>query len=131
MNFENALNQAKKVLIKNKIIESPLLDTEILLSKAINKKREFIILNLDKKIDKDSFQHFRDLVLQRASGKPISYIIKEKGFWKYQFKISEDVLIPRPDTEILIEQVLKITQYKNKLKILDIGVGSGCILLSI
>ncbi len=131
MNFENALNQATKILIENKMKKTPLLDTEILMAKAIKVKREFIISNLDEKIDKNSLQYFKDLVLQRANGKPISYIIGEKNFWKYKFKITEDVLIPRPDTEIIIEEVMKVTKFKNKLKILDMGVGSGCILLSI
>ena len=84
-----------------------------------------------KNIDKNSLCYFDQLVSERASGKPISYIIGIKEFWKFKFKIIDDVLIPRPDTEILVAEALKITKYKKKLKILDIGVGSGCILLSI
>ena len=55
----------------------------------------------------------------------------EKNFWNYEFKINKNVLVPRPDSELIIEEVLKLTKNKNKLKLLDIGVGSGCILLSI
>ena len=131
MNLRNALNQASRILIKNEIIKSTLLDSEILMCKAINRNREFIISNLNTKIDKNSLKYFKDLVLQRACGKPISYIIGEKNFWKYQFQINNNVLIPRPDTEIIIEEVIKITKNKKKLRVLDIGVGSGCILLSI
>jgi len=130
MNFENALDEASKILIE-KNVKSPLLDSEILMSKAVDKNREFIISNLDEKINDISYIYFRKLVALRASGKPISYIIGKKNFWNYQFKVTEDVLIPRPDTEIVIEEVLKITKFKNKFKILDIGVGSGCILLSL
>ena len=130
MNFENALNKASKFLDRNNIITSTL-DSEILMSKAINKNREFIITNLNKKIDNNTLKYFNNLILQRSYGKPISYLIGVKEFWKFQFKITNDVLIPRPDTEIIIEEVLKISKYRNKLKILDIGVGSGCILLTI
>ena len=130
MNLENALNKASEILFNNNI-KTSLLDSEILMSKAINKDRRFIISNLRKNIDKNSLYYFDQLVSERASGKPISYIIGIKEFWKFKFKIIDDVLIPRPDTEILVEEALKITKYKKKLKILDIGVGSGCILLSI
>jgi len=64
-------------------------------------------------------------------GKPIVYLTGKKDFWKHEFQITEDTLIPRPDTELIIEQVIKITKNKSKLKILDVGVGSGCILLSV
>ena len=131
MNFRNALSQASRILIKNEIIKSTLLDSEILMCKALNTNREFIISNLNNKIDKNSLKYFKDLVLQRACGKPISYIIGTKNFWKFQFQINNNVLIPRPDTEIIIEEVIKITKNKKKLRVLDIGVGSGCILLSI
>ena len=131
MNFRNALSQARRILIKNEIIKSTLLDSEILMCKAFNTNREFIISNLNNKIDKNSLKYFKDLVLQRACGKPISYIIGTKNFWKFQFQINNNVLIPRPDTEIIIEEVIKITKNKKKLRVLDIGVGSGCILLSI
>ena len=131
MNLRNALNQASRILIKNEIIKSTLLDSEILMCKAINRNREFIISNLNNKIDKNSLKYFKDLVLQRACGKPISYITGTKNFWKFQFQINNNVLIPRPDTEIIIEEVIKITKNKKKLRVLDIGVGSGCILLSI
>ena len=131
MNLRNALNQASRILIKNEIIKSTLLDSEILMCKALNTNREFIISNLNNKIDKNSLKYFKDLVLQRACGKPISYITGTKNFWNFQFQINNNVLIPRPDTEIIIEEVIKITKNKKKLRVLDIGVGSGCILLSI
>ena len=101
------------------------------MSKVIKKDRKFIISNLDLEIDKKSLKNFEKLNFQRACGKPISYITGIRNFWKYQFKITKDVLIPRPDTEIIIEEILKITKFKEKLKLLDIGIGSGCILLSI
>jgi release factor glutamine methyltransferase len=130
MNLQTAIDIANKELKKNKI-KSSMLDCEILMSKVINNSREFIILNSKKKIKKNNYNHFKKLVYERSKGKPIAYITGKKYFWKYEFEINEDVLIPRPDTEIIIEQVLNIFKNKSRINLLDIGVGSGCILLSI
>ena len=118
-------------ILKNRSILSAQLDTEILISKAINKNREYIILNHDEALNKENIKYFKKLVQERATKKPIAYILNKKFFWKNEFYVNENTLIPRPDTEIIVEQILKITKNKNNLSILDIGVGSGCILLSI
>ena len=130
MNLEKAIDIASTKLKKKKI-KSSILDCEILMSKAINNSRKFIILNLKKEIKNSNYNHFKKLVYERSKGKPIAYITGKKYFWKYEFEINEDVLIPRPDTEIIIEQVLNIFKNKSGINFLDIGVGSGCILLSI
>jgi release factor glutamine methyltransferase len=130
MKLEIAINSAYKELKKNKI-KSALIDSEILMSQAINKSREFIILNLDHDISKKEYDYFQKMVNQRSKGKPIAYLTGKKFFWKDEFLINDNVLIPRPDTEVIIEQVLKIYKKKNKVSFLDIGFGSGCILLSI
>ena len=130
MNFETAIDIANTELKKKKI-KSSILDCEILMSKAIKNSREFIILNSQKKIKDNSYSYFKKLVDERSKGKPIAYITGKKYFWKYEFEINEDALIPRPDTEIIIEQVLNIFKYKRRINFLDIGIGSGCILLSI
>ena len=101
------------------------------MSKAINKNREFIILNLQQELNRDDYFYFKELINERSKGKPIAYLTGKKSFWKYDFEINENVLIPRPDTEILVEQVLNIYKNKKNLNLLDIGSGSGCILLSI
>ena len=130
MNIEIAIRNACKELKKNKI-SSALLDSELLLSKAINKDRQFILLNLDKELNKIEQDSFSDLILKRMKGKPLAYLTGNKSFWKHNFKVNEKVLIPRPDTEVLIEQVLKIYKNKNYINFLEVGVGSGCISLSI
>ena len=130
MNIKNAINDANRILSLNNI-KSSKLDCEILMGEAINEDRKNVILSLESKLNKYSLDYFKHLVHQRSYGKPIAYLIGKKDFWKYEFKVSEDVLIPRPDTEIIIEEVLKFSKNKTKLKVLDIGVGSGCILLSI
>ena len=71
------------------------------------------------------------MVQQREKGEPIAYLTGKKDFWKYEFEVSKDTLIPRPDSELIVEQILEFTKNKSKLNILDIGVGSGCLLLSV
>ncbi len=117
--------------LKDKSIKSALLDSEILLSEVIKKSREFVILNSKYDVSEKEHNYFKEMINQRAKGKPIAYLIGKKFFWKDEFFVNEKVLIPRPDTEIIIEQVLKIYKKKNKINFLDIGFGSGCILLSI
>ena len=130
MNIFSALKKADKYLKINNIKTSRL-DSEILLSKAINQDRKYIILNPKKKLSNKVFSCFKKLISQRSKGTPIAYLLEKKEFWKYEFKITKDVLIPRPDTELIIEEALKISKNKLKLKVLDVGVGSGCIILSI
>ena len=130
MNIQSALKKGQSILIDNNI-PSAKLDSEILMSQAIKKNKEFIILNLNKEIKKKDLDYFDNLIQKRAKSKPIAQIIKKKDFWKYEFIVNNNVLIPRPDTEILIEQALKLVKNKNRLQILDIGIGSGCILMSI
>ena len=130
MKLEIAIKNAYQKLKKNNI-KSALLDSEILLSDAIHKSREFVILNLNQEISEKEFNSFQEMINQRLKGKPIAYLTRKKFFWKYKFLVNEKVLIPRPDTEIIVEQVLKIYKKRNKIHFLDIGFGSGCILLSI
>ena len=130
MNIKKAVDEACLILKKSNI-KNPKLDTEILMSEVFQEDRKFIILNLEKKIEKESFNQYFNLIKQRSFGKPVAYLIKKKYFWKHEFEISNDVLIPRPDTEIIIDKTLKLIKHKSKLKVLDIGVGSGCILLSL
>tara|TARA_A100001234_G_scaffold125321_1_gene109887 strand:+ start:1532 stop:2374 length:843 start_codon:yes stop_codon:yes gene_type:complete len=130
MNLQSALFEANKILAKNNIPSSKL-DSEILLSKVLNKDRKFIILNLDKSLDYANYKKFKNLISQRLTRKPIAYLVGKKDFWKYEFYIFDGTLIPRPETELIIEEVLRIFKYKDKINILEIGIGSGCILLSI
>ena len=130
MNINTALIEGTKILKKNNI-RLPQLDSEILMSKILKKDRKYLVLNLNKSIENESLKIYKDLIKKRSLGKPIAYLTGVKNFWKHEFKIAEDVLIPRPDTEILIQETLKVLKFKRQVSILDIGVGSGCILLSI
>ena len=130
MNIQSAITEGINIL-KNKSILSAKLDSEILMAKALGKKREYIILNNDKIIKEQNLKYFKKLVHERAIRKPIAYLLNKKFFWNSEFYVNKNTLIPRPDTEIIIEQILKSTKNKKYLNILDIGVGSGCILLSV
>ena len=130
MNINFAINEGALILKKG-LISTAQLDSELLMSKIIEKDRKDIILCENEKLNLELYKNFKFLIYERLKRKPIAYLLGKKDFWKYQFKISEGVLIPRPDTEIIVEEVLKITKYRQKLIILDIGVGSGCLLLSI
>ena len=130
MIIKNILNQAYQKL-NNSNIKNANLDCEILLSNTINQKREYVILNSKKSLDKKHVNIFSNLIERRKKGEPVAYLINEKEFWKETFYVDNTVLIPRPDTELLIESVMKYTKRDSKLHVLDIGTGSGCILLSI
>jgi len=130
MNIRSAIIKGANIL-KNKSINSAKLDSEILLASVIDKDRKYLILNNDQIIKEKNLKHFQKLINKRSFGEPIAYLTNEKFFWNYKFFVTKDTLIPRPDTELIVEQILKLTKSKTKMKILDIGVGSGCILLTI
>jgi release factor glutamine methyltransferase len=130
MNIENTLNEGINILQQNKI-PNPQLDSEILLSNLIRKDKKHIILNPKELLNSEQLDKFKSLIERRKKGEPIAYLINKKEFWKEEFFVNKDVLIPRPDTELIIEQVLKIYSKYEQLQVLDIGTGSGCILLSI
>ena len=130
MNIDTAIKNAYLDL-KKKNIKSALLDCEILMSKVLKQDRSKIILNLNRQLNNKDYKLFRELIISRLKNKPIAYLIGKKSFWKYEFEINDKVLIPRPDTELIIEQVLKIYKNKHNINFLEIGVGSGCIILTI
>ena len=130
MNIESTLNKGLTVLKANKI-RTAQLDVEILLSCLIKKDKKYICLNPKKLLNLDQINKFNILIERRKKGEPVAHIINKKEFWNEEFYVNEDVLIPRPDTELIIEQVLKIYARQSQAQVLDIGTGSGCILLSI
>ena len=130
MNINLALNNGVKIL-SNGLIPNPYLDAEILMAKIINKDRNYVLLNSSKDLNKDDLKTFYGLIKKRSQGNPIAYLTNEKHFWDSKFFVTNDILIPRPESELIVENVLKLTNQKNKINILDIGIGSGCILLSI
>ena len=130
MNIENTLNTAIKTLTQFNI-QNANLDSEILLAKIIGKDRNYIILNSKEHLGQKYLFRFNNLIERRKKGEPVAYLKRKKEFWKNNFYIDQNVLVPRPDTELIVEEVLKFSKKKFKLQILDIGTGSGCILLSL
>ena len=129
MNALELLNSGSDKLQRQKI-RSSRLDSEILLSKVLNKKREEVLVKLERVMKRGEIFAFNDLIQRRMRKEPIAYIMKEKEFWGKKFEVDKNTLIPRPETELLIEKLIKIYKYK-KISILDIGTGSGCILVSL
>jgi len=116
--------------LKNKNIYSHKLDSEILLSKVLNKTREELLINLNQEIEPQKISYFNRLIERRSSKEPIAYILKEKEFWSRNFLVDNNTLIPRPETELMVEKIVKIFKKKD-IFVLDIGTGTGCILISI
>jgi release factor glutamine methyltransferase len=116
--------------LRRKKISTSRLDSELLLSKILDKNREEILINLEQKICQKYFLKYKQLIQRRSQCEPIAYIVKEKEFWSKNFLVSSDTLIPRPETELIVEKLTKIFEEK-KISILDIGTGTGCILISL
>ncbi len=116
--------------LKSKNIFTHKLDSELLLSEVLKKTREEILINLNAKMSQIDILKFKNLINRRAKKEPIAYILKYKEFWSKKFQIDRSTLIPRPETELMIEYLINIFKRK-KINILDIGTGSGCILISL
>ena len=130
MKLSEVITKGANILKKNNI-PSFFLDSEILIGKILDKKREFIILNQNLEIKKNDYSKYISLIQKRSTHTPLAYLIKSKDFWKNEFYVDNRALIPRPDTEIIIEEVLSILRAKKINNFLEIGVGSGCIVLSV
>ena len=129
MNVLELLNSGAKALKQNKI-KTHLLDSELTLSSLLKKRRENLLTSLNEKVSKKTIDSFEKLISRRANREPLAYILKNKEFWSKDFFVDRNTLIPRPETELLCEKVIK--KYKNKnIQVLDIGTGTGCIILSI
>ena len=129
MEINKLLNTGSNHL-KNSNIFTHKLDSEILLSKILNQTREELLINLDKKVSLKNIKQFNKLIKRRSNREPIAYILRKKEFWSKNFEVNKNTLIPRPETELMVEKIVNIFQNKKPF-ILDIGTGSGCIIISI
>ncbi len=136
MQIHQALKWAAKELGDKKIF-SAFLDAEVLLSKVIRKDKAFLYSHPEYKLSKNQESKFRKYILRRAKREPIAYIIQQKEFYGLDFYVNKNVLIPRPETEILVEEALNVFMIlrniikTKKIHILEIGTGSGCIIISL
>ena len=129
MNLETTIQKASQVLKKNSI-NSHELDAQIILSEILKIKREYLITNNKITITKKIEDKYQAAIQRRVKNEPIAYITGKKEFWSEDFFVKPGILIPRPETELLIYKIIAFFKNKN-INILDIGTGSGCILLSI
>ena len=129
MNIIELLEKGSSELKLQNII-SHKLDSEILLAKVLKNSREKIITNSKKEVNLQEISEFTKLIRRRSSKEPIAYILKEKEFWSKNFYVNKSTLIPRPETELMVDKLVKIFK-KKRISILDIGTGSGCILISL
>ena len=129
MNISDLLYSGSKKLKNNKV-QTHRLDSEIILSSLLKKQREQIIINSEKKVSNSIVNNFNKLIIRRSTKEPIAYILKKKEFWSKIFFVNKNTLIPRPETELLCDIVVKKIKSRNPY-ILDIGTGTGCILLSV
>ena len=129
MNISNLLANGSKIL-KSNDIKTYVLDSELILSDILNSQREKLIINSSKSVSEKIINNFNKLILRRTKKEPIAYILKKREFWSKDFFVNQNTLIPRPETELLCEQLIKIFKGKS-INFLDIGTGTGCILLTI
>jgi len=127
MKIQNWIEKSTKIL-KNS--NTPYLDSQIILCYVLKKNLYELIFNNDYYLTSFQLKSLKKILKRRYKMEPIAYITKKKEFWSLNFTISKNVLIPRPDTEVLIEKTLKLIGHK-KYKILDVGTGSGNIAISI
>ena len=117
-------------ILKTHRIKTCQLDSEIILSNLLKKQREKLITNSEEKVSRSIVDNFNRLITRRSKREPLAYILKKKEFWSKIFFVNRNTLIPRPETELLCESIIKTLKNKSPY-ILDIGTGTGCILLSI
>lgn len=130
MKIEKLLKEGKIKLIENKIEDANLI-ARVLLEFVLKIDRNELIKKQLQEIEKEKEEEYKQKVEQILQGIPLQYITNSQEFMKLNFFVNENVLIPQPDTEILVEEVIKIAQLENKIRILDICTGSGCIGISL
>jgi release factor glutamine methyltransferase len=128
--IESLLQEASLTL--QQISESARLDAELLLSHALKISREQIFSRFQQVLSASELKDFDSLVAKRQQGEPVAYLVGAKDFWKHSFFVNNNVLIPRPDSEILVEESAKfLSKRAGPLKALDLGTGSGCLAISL
>ena len=112
--------------------DSARLDAEILLAHALNLRRLDLYLKFDKPLSEADLAAYRSLVARRGKGEPVAYLVGHKEFMGLDFEVTRDVLVPNPDTEVLVQRAVEIAREANRaVRVADVGTGSGCIAIAI
>lgn len=112
-------------------VPNDLLDAQTLLAHALDQDRTYLIIHFNQPLSAELLAQFQRLVDRRASGEPLQYIIGKQEFYGLEFEVTPDVLIPRPETELLVEETLRLAANLTQPKIVDVGTGSGCIAVTL
>ena len=127
LSIKEALSEASQILQADGVPD-PRRDAASLLAHVIGKNRTFLFSHAEQKLDPAAFESFREVVKRRASGEPLQYITGYQDFYGRAFRVTPDVLIPRPETELLVESALGLM---DGARICDVGTGSGCIAVTL
>jgi release factor glutamine methyltransferase len=135
VNLGQVLNKTTE-FFRQKNLDSPRLDAEVLLAAGLGLKRMDLYLRFEQPVSDEELSHCRELVRRRATGEPVSIILGFKDFYGRRFRVNQNVLTPRPETELLVEQAVLFLRQREELggsefQVADLGSGSGCIGLTI
>jgi release factor glutamine methyltransferase len=125
-----ALTEAAEGLRAHRIVE-PRLEAALLLGHVLQRNRAYLIAHVDQELRRDQLAAVRSFVARRASGEPLQYLTNHQEFFKLDFEVTPDVLIPRPETELIVETALTVLPRERQSGLLDVGTGSGCLAISI
>ncbi|NQU83918.1 MAG: peptide chain release factor N(5)-glutamine methyltransferase [Parcubacteria group bacterium] len=126
------LNPPSLKLRRTRKLNSPVLDAEVLLSFILKKDKTFLFAHPEKKLTAKQLEKYKKIITRRAKHEPVAYITNDKEFYGLDFYVDKNVLIPRPETELIVDEAIKIIKdSKHKILLVDIGTGSGCVAVSI
>ena len=124
--------RASEILKERGVTQTPRLDAELLLSYSLGfSDRVKLYTEFDRPLTEDEVEKYRKLIVRRVKGEPVAYITGKKEFYGYTFRVERGVLIPRPETELLVDVVLEYLKGKEGKTIVDVGTGSGCIIITL
>ncbi|MCE3045837.1 peptide chain release factor N(5)-glutamine methyltransferase [Legionella sp. 16cNR16C] len=129
INIKTALSNATEVLAD--LYDTARIDAEILLAYTLSKTRTYLYTHPEQPLNTEQYQRFQTLVKERQLGRPVAYLIKMREFWSLPLKVTESTLIPRPETELIVELCLRLIPEQRDIRIIDLGTGSGAIALAL